>query len=907
VIKSTTAASRAVEPAQTSSEGSSESATTEGVEDLVTRLIREMIEAWHGGDCPLVEEFLARHPALLDHAEAATRLISEEIRLRREMGFSVASDQYVQRFPQWETRLVELIDLSTCVPCVESTPTFPVAGDSVGEFRLLAVLGRGVRGSVFLAAQPALASRLVVLKLTPRDGREHLSLARLQHAHIVPLYWVQDLPDRDLRVMCMPYLGGTTLAHVMNMLGEVPIARRSGRDLLDAIDQVQSDAPPAVPAQGPARQFLARASYLQAVCWIGACLADALHFAHQRDLLHLDLKPSNVLLAADGTPMLLDFHLAQAPIRPDGPVLRRLGGTPAYMSPEQWAAMVEARAGRTIPGTVDGRSDIYALGLMLYEALGGTMEVGAWFPTRQTVRLAPHVPVGLVDILTRCLAYDARDRYPDAALLAEDLRRHLSDLPLRGVANRSFSERWRKWRRRRPHALGWAAILSLTLATLAASGLLAWNDARQRLGRAEAALAEGRQLISGRAYATAVGVLDRGLALTDRSRIPTLDRYLPRSRELRRSLDEERRRARRAEMAEELHGLADHVRLLHGTDLTPTGAVRGLERRLRETWDARDRIVAGLEGGLSPDSEQRLRTDLLDLAILWGDLRVRLASGAEAIEARRDALRALDQAEALFGASPVLERARQSHAEALGLTDVAHQAERRVAALAPRTAWEHYAMGRTLLNAGALEAAARELDDATDLRPQELWGHFCRGVCAYRLRRFDVADSEFNACVALAPGLAECYYNRAKARVALGQTGLARHDYDHALELAPGLADAALNRGVLHYREGRFAQAEGDFQRALGAGADPAAVHYNLDLVHQARGDRDAARSGPDAAPRHDPDHHDALDLQQRLRSERPARPAQPETPARLSGGTDQAERIHRALPDASTRPPSGR
>ena len=250
MIKSTTAASRAVEPAQTSSEGSSESDTTEGVEDLVTRLIREMIEGWHGGNCPLVEEFLARHPALLDHAEAITRLISEEIRLRREMGFSVSSDQYVQRFPQWEARLVELIDLSTWVPCMESTPTFPVAGDSVGEFRLLTVLGRGVRGSVFLAAQPALASRLVVLKLTPRDGREHLSLARLQHAHIVPLYWVQDFPDRDLRVMCMPYLGGTTLAHVMNMLGEVPIARRSGRDLLDAIDQVQSDVPPAVPRRG---------------------------------------------------------------------------------------------------------------------------------------------------------------------------------------------------------------------------------------------------------------------------------------------------------------------------------------------------------------------------------------------------------------------------------------------------------------------------------------------------------------------------------------------------------------------------------------------------------------------------------------------------------------------------------
>ena len=606
----------------------SESPGTGVVEDLVTRLIREMIEAWRGGSCPPVEEFLARHPTLLDHADAATRLISEEIRLRREMGIAVSTDQYVSRFPQWEERLVELIDQSTCVTCVVSPPSFPVAGDSIGEFQLLTVLGRGVRGSVFLAVQPSLADRPVVLKLTPRDGREHLSLARLQHANIVPLFWVQDLPERDLRVMCMPYLGGTTLAQLINMLGEVPIARRTGRDLLDAIDQVQANAPLAVPVQGPARQFLARASYVQAVCWIGTCLAEALQFAHQRELLHLDLKPSNVLLAADGTPMLLDFHLAQAPIRPDGRALQRLGGTPAYMSPEQWAAMVEARSGRAVALPVDGRSDIYALGILLYEALGGTMEVGAWLPTRQIVRLEPQIPVGLVDIISRCLAYDARDRYPDASLLAEDLRRHLTDLPLRGVANRSLRERWRKWRRRRPHALGWAAFTTLALAAALALGLVAWSDARQRLLRAEAALAEGRKHLDERAYATAVSVLERGLALTDRSRIPAFDLSLSQARQLRRTLGEELHRAQRAEMAKELHDLVERVRLLYGTDFPPTAALRTLEERLRATWDARGRIVAQLGGGLGLEFERRLRTDLLDLGILWADLRVRLASGA---------------------------------------------------------------------------------------------------------------------------------------------------------------------------------------------------------------------------------------------------------------------------------------
>src|SRR5262249_46359227 len=126
-----------------------------------------------------------------------------------------------------------------------------------------------------------------------------------------------------------------------------------------------------LPGHGPGRQFLARASYTQAVAWIGACLADALHHAHQRGLVHLDLKPSNVLLAADGQPMLLDFHIAQEPIRPGGATPEWLGGTPAYMSPEQQTVLQAMLAGQPLPVTVDGRSDLYALGLTLSRLLGG--------------------------------------------------------------------------------------------------------------------------------------------------------------------------------------------------------------------------------------------------------------------------------------------------------------------------------------------------------------------------------------------------------------------------------------------------------------------------------------------------------------------------------------------------------
>src|SRR5262249_29706525 len=113
----------------------------------------------------------------------------------------------------------------------------------------------------------------------------------------------------------------------------------------------------------PARRTLSESSYVHAVCRIGVCLADALQYAHERGLVHLDLKPSNVLLAADGQPMLLDFHLARGPIHPDERWPQWLGGTPGYASPEQQAALRAVEQGRKVPLPVDGRSDVYSLGV----------------------------------------------------------------------------------------------------------------------------------------------------------------------------------------------------------------------------------------------------------------------------------------------------------------------------------------------------------------------------------------------------------------------------------------------------------------------------------------------------------------------------------------------------------------
>jgi len=114
----------------------------------VAPLVREMIDAWRQGDCPAVEDLLARHPELRDDAWAVARLISEEIRLRREYGREILTSEFVRRFPRWESRVVELIDLMTPMPATAAFPSspLPATGEALGEFRLLSVLGRGVRG-----------------------------------------------------------------------------------------------------------------------------------------------------------------------------------------------------------------------------------------------------------------------------------------------------------------------------------------------------------------------------------------------------------------------------------------------------------------------------------------------------------------------------------------------------------------------------------------------------------------------------------------------------------------------------------------------------------------------------------------------------------------------------------------
>ncbi len=317
---------------------------------------------------------------------------------------------------------------------------FPEVGQTIAGFHLEDELGRGGFARVFRARERQLADRPVALKVARAGSREPQTLARLQHTHIVPVHSYGIDPATGLHLLCMPYFGRVTLAHIL--ADPAVKTARSGSELVAALDRLDRDGP-SVSSRPAGRQALGARPYARAIAWWGARLAEALQHAHDRGVLHRDIKPSNVLVTGDGMPMLLDFNLAHEPLGDDPEAApTTLGGTVAYMSPEHLDALAEGR-----PEAVDARSDLYALGVVLFEAMGerpfGPMPSGR--SVREVLLRAaedrrlrpprlreafPEAPPALDVVVARCLAPAPDDRYANAGELAADLQAVADDAPL---------------------------------------------------------------------------------------------------------------------------------------------------------------------------------------------------------------------------------------------------------------------------------------------------------------------------------------------------------------------------------------------------------------------------------------------------------------------------------------------
>jgi hypothetical protein len=273
----------------------------------------------------------------------------------------------------------------------------------------------------------------------------------------------------------MPYLPGGTLGEVLAHIRKVPAAERSGRTLLEAVDVSLIRRGEVPPAASPTRAVWAARTWPAAVCAMGMKLAQALDYAHRHDVLHRDVKPANILLTAEGEPLLADFNIGCcSKVEGAGP-MAFFGGTLPYMAPEHIDAFNPEH--QRSPESLDGRADVFGLAVTLWELLTGTNPFGieylrgSWPETLEALsaqrRSGPppealaaaredDVP-GLKEVLLRCLAPDPADRPATAGEMAREL-----ELCLKPATRELVRPRPRRWRRfvlRYP-------ILNIFLATL---------------------------------------------------------------------------------------------------------------------------------------------------------------------------------------------------------------------------------------------------------------------------------------------------------------------------------------------------------------------------------------------------------------------------------------------------------
>jgi WD40 repeat protein/serine/threonine protein kinase len=500
-------------------------------------IAEEFVEAFRQGKRPSVEEFARRYPA---HANEIREMLPALVLMEMAKTTGGPSGQ-----PQ-------RAQASSGAPPLSQ----------LGDYLILREVGRGGMGVVYEAQQLSLG-RHVAIKVLPshslldprhlrRFQREARAAARLHHTNIVPVFGVGE--QDGLHYYVMQFIPGLGLDVVLAELRRLrqPLDKRTpkrddaegecaegtralsasavARNLLSGEFRRPAEAgtetfAPAAPAPearaGPAAPVSAAdtsaaihlpgqtrgstlsdsgSQYWQSVARIGVQVAEALSHAASQGVLHRDIKPSNLLLDDTGNVWVTDFGLAKSDA--DGDNLTHTGdfvGTMRYMAPERFN------------GQGDLRSDLYSLGLTLYELLvlrpafdesdrnKLVKEVMHGEPVRPC-KINRAVPRDLETVVLKAIARDPSHRYQSPAEMAEDLKRFIEDRPVR-ARRVSTAERFRRWCRRNPTLACMSAAVVLALAAGTGVSYLKYLEAERQKGiaqlqqaRAEAGEREAREL-----------------------------------------------------------------------------------------------------------------------------------------------------------------------------------------------------------------------------------------------------------------------------------------------------------------------------------------------------------------------------------------------------------------------------
>jgi serine/threonine-protein kinase len=850
--------------------------------DPLAQLADEFLERYRRGERPALTEYVTRHPEL-----------AEQIR---------------ELFPA----LVLMEDVRPGPPAAAGAPAAG-APRRLGEYRIVREIGRGGMGVVYEAEQESLGRRVALKLLAPgiaahpkyveRFQREARAAARLHHTNIVPVFAVGEQDGTHYYVM--QYIEGCPLDEVMDDLrrlrheagagaapdpessapdeerasaavarslwqgrfrtaGPQPAPEEDNPDKPTRLADTLVTPPPGPSGKGrgaPASSGLLsdpHRPFAKSVACLGAQAADALEYAAGQGVLHRDVKPANLLLDVWGTVWLTDFGLAKATGTPDLTRTSDVLGTLHYMAPERFR------------GRADVRSDVYALGLTLYELLalrpafgdGGQEQLIGQITTQGPPRLdqlEPQLPRDLVTIVHKAIAREPADRYQTAGALAEDLRRFLDDRSV--VARRvRLPERAWRWCRRNPTTAALVAGSLLLAMALAFGGLWQALQGAQRRHAVEADLAEVAGLQERAGWAEARAALERADARLGGGGSDDLRRRLGQARsdlDLAIRLDDIRlkRVSRLEEDSNRAQADRDYETAFREAGLAKVyDDPEGVAARIRASA-VRGALVAALDDWAVCVSDAGRRGWLLDVVRRadpdpdgWRD-RVRDPAtwddGAALAELARTAPLAGQSVSLLVELG---DRLQSNGGDALGFL-------RRVQREHPADFWANFTLGNALKYRGAGEAIGY-YRVALAIRPGVAVGYYDLAEVLSIQGWLDESIDYYRKALRIDPRDA-----RAQAGLSdlLRDTGRQDEAIDHfrqAVRSDPNNVWAHINLGNLLKDTGRTDEAIDHYERAIALDPKNTAAQNGLRsaLVRQGRGDevRVAWRKALEANP---PEH----------------------------------------------------
>ncbi|MCA9068345.1 MAG: serine/threonine protein kinase, partial [Planctomycetaceae bacterium] len=463
---------------------------TETPSDQVLKLADEFIDRLQNGERPEIKEYVERYPQWAEEI----REVFPTIELMEDVAQTPISRSTIDSTPNAIEHRNELKQASS----IESSL------GQLGEYRLIREIGRGGMGVVYEAEQSHAGRRVAVKVLLQKDcesqgiyerfQREATAAARLHHSNIVPVFSVGE--EDGVPFYAMQLINGTNLHDLVT-----EIRRACHRPTLNQSDGTQTrsvggGSPSSThvvslsdfqePGVGSPKNWIfcpnwwnrkGRTAYFQNVARVALQLANALTYAHSRGMLHRDIKPANILVDCQGNAWVTDFGLVKVDGLQSMTATSEVLGTVRYLAPE------------TFKGEWTEQSDLYSLGLAIYELLAIEPAFGEtdrprllWQIMHENItpiaQRCADVPQDLATIVSKAVERDPTNRYNSAGEMAEDLQRFLNDEPIR-ARQVSLTEHLFRWVRRYPALASLMGVIATLLVAATVASLIVAGSFRR--------------------------------------------------------------------------------------------------------------------------------------------------------------------------------------------------------------------------------------------------------------------------------------------------------------------------------------------------------------------------------------------------------------------------------------------